>query len=137
MPPIFAYFLFSVASVVPSTQPDGISNDQAQLITWGIAGVILVIVMQLLSLVFAGIKSLRRTPPLHETFATKVEAAILSDRIAKSEARSDAALKEIFDELRTIHRSIGKVEGLEGMIESMHADTNERLKEINARIIKS
>lgn len=136
MPPLFALSaLFSLfASVIPGTLPSAVNHDQAQLITWGVAGVILVIAMQALSLVFTGVRAMRRTPPLHETFATKAEAAALSDRIAKSEARSDASLKEIFDELRTIHRSLGRVEALEGSVKSMHQDTNERLGELNARL---
>lgn len=131
MPPIFA-LLVAYSPVIPGTDP--VSSDQAQLITWGIAGVILVILMQLLSLVFAGVKAMRRTPPLHETYATKGDLSALSDRIAKSEARSDANLKEIFDELRTIHRSLGRVEALEGTVKSMHEDTNQRLKDITARL---
>ena len=132
MPPLFALAILAAYPPVPGS--DGINSDQAQLLTWGIAGVILVICMQALSLVFAGVKAMRKTPPLHETYATKSEAAALSARIAASEARSDANLKEIFDELRTIHRSLGRVEALEGSVKSMHQDTNERLKELNARL---
>ena len=131
MPPIFALLYLSAA---PIPGVDAVTGDQARLITWGIAGVILVILMQAANLVFAGIKSMRRTPPLHETFATKIEANALSERIAKSEAKADACLKEIFDELRTIHRSLGRVESIDTMVKSMHEDTNERLKEINARL---
>lgn len=133
MPPLFALLTLAAYSPVPGSD-GGVTNDQAQLISWGIAGVILVIAMQLLSLVFAGIKATKRTPPLHETYATKVEAAALDARITKAEARSDANLKEIFDELRTIHRSLGRVEALEGSVKSMHQDTNERLKELNTRL---
>lgn len=110
MPPIFALLLLAV-SPIPGT--DAITNDQAQLITWGIAGVILVICMQALSLVFAGVKAMRRTPPLHETYATKVDLKTVSERLEKIETSTNASLNEIFRELRTIGHSLGRLEGKE------------------------
>jgi tetrahydromethanopterin S-methyltransferase subunit G len=130
-------------SPIPGT--GGITADQAQLIGWGIAGVIFVATLQLLGFCLTAYKTFQKSPPLHETYATKDEVrqavtgmrdqfTALSARIEKVDGGIDEKLEEIFEALRGINRSLGRVEGIEKSTELLEQGNSRRFNEISTRL---
>lgn len=142
--PLFLASLFAVADVIPGTA-NGITADQAQLIVYGIAGAIFGAVLQLFGFILIAYKTFQKSPPLHETYATKEEVdkavsglkgelSTLSGRIEDVDGGGDDKLKEIFQTLRTIERAVGRVEGIEQANAKIEAQNLERFKEISNRL---
>lgn len=135
----------SLFAVIPGTTPDGITADQAQLIGYGIAGVIFVAALQLLGFVLTAYKTFQKSPPLHETYATKEEVhravsgmkselSTLSGRIGEIDGGIDDKLKEIGLTLRTIERALGRVEGIEQSSATLEKQNLDRFNEISKRL---
>ncbi len=132
--------LLGALDVIPGTSPAA-TTDQAQLIVWGVVSVILNTALSALAVIFSGLRVFRRTPPLHETFATKKELEDLTERVDAKErglaTRIDGKekdLTEIFRELRTISKALGHLEGLEKLIEANQKSADARFRQIDERL---
>mgnify|MGYP000908343370 CR=1 FL=1 len=133
--PCILALLSLVDSPVPGTEGTaGMTAEQTQLLIWGVLVAAFSVVLNLIGVIFAGIRALRRNPPLHETFATKVELDELAERLDKLDTSIEERLKEIFESLRGINRSLGRVEGIETAIRSSQENTSSRFTEISSRL---
>jgi len=107
---IIATIIAAATSHLP--QPD---TDSMQVLVYGavVGGAILVV--NLVNSVLQIVRHFKKNPPIHETFATKGELKQLRDDTKQGlrslREENNLNFKEIFDSLRGIERSLGRLEG--------------------------
>ena len=110
--------LFPTPALAAALAEIPISADQVQLLIYAIIGAVIVGGLGSIKATLDIVRFFRGDPPSSERYASKADLADVHKKIGEAEARAAKDLhdlkestSEIFREIRTMSRSLGRIEG--------------------------